>query len=344
MKWLRLRPEHEDVAGVEDAQREHRAVALVGLEQQAQRVDDHAVRAADARRVVAGRVAAARPALGLQLERDAPQRVGADRLRSGQRHTLSTYTRACRATPSDRCLRARARGPGPRALRGVLRRPARAAGGRALGAARGDLGDGRRPHADRAVAAADRARGRPAAASTCTSRCTSPRPTTTRRVERLRAAGEPMPEHAFGTDARARRVPATDPDGHVVELWTWDVSGHLATMHGMTARLPDARPLRGLGSVLGIVISVVALAAVVWWALRQEPPQLPAHRRRGRGADRGDRALRRQHAGALGALAPAAARRRRAPAARRLLLADHRSATPSTTCCRRAPATPRASC
>src|SRR5215207_8623549 len=43
----------------------------------------------------------------------------------------------------------------------------------------------------------------------------------------------------------------------------------------MTATPPDARPVRGLGSVLGIGISVVALAGVVWWALRQEPPQLP---------------------------------------------------------------------
>jgi uncharacterized membrane protein YbhN (UPF0104 family) len=43
----------------------------------------------------------------------------------------------------------------------------------------------------------------------------------------------------------------------------------------MSAASPDARPLRGLGSVLGIVISVIALAAVIWWALRQEPPQLP---------------------------------------------------------------------
>ncbi len=33
--------------------------------------------------------------------------------------------------------------------------------------------------------------------------------------------------------------------------------------------------LRGLGSALGIVISVVALAAVVWWALRQDAPRLP---------------------------------------------------------------------
>jgi hypothetical protein len=31
----------------------------------------------------------------------------------------------------------------------------------------------------------------------------------------------------------ARRAAClTDPDGHVVELWTWDVSGHLATMPG----------------------------------------------------------------------------------------------------------------
>ena len=43
----------------------------------------------------------------------------------------------------------------------------------------------------------------------------------------------------------------------------------------MTATPPETRPLRGLGSALGIVISVVALAGVVWWALRQEPPELP---------------------------------------------------------------------
>ena len=43
----------------------------------------------------------------------------------------------------------------------------------------------------------------------------------------------------------------------------------------MTATPPETRPLRGLGSALGIVISVVCLAAVVWWALQQDPPQLP---------------------------------------------------------------------
>src|SRR5829696_3618689 len=35
------------------------------------------------------------------------------------------------------------------------------------------------------------------------------------------------------------------------------------------------RRLRGVGSVLGSVISVVALAGVVWWALRQDAPRLP---------------------------------------------------------------------
>ena len=48
-------------------------------------------------------------------------------------------------------------------------------------------------------------------------------------VARLRAAGEGMPEHAFGT-THGRAAYLTDPDGHVVELWTWDVSGHLATI------------------------------------------------------------------------------------------------------------------
>jgi uncharacterized membrane protein YbhN (UPF0104 family) len=32
---------------------------------------------------------------------------------------------------------------------------------------------------------------------------------------------------------------------------------------------------RGLGSAVGIVISVVCLAAVVWWAAHQDPPRLP---------------------------------------------------------------------
>ena len=37
-------------------------------------------------------------------------------------------------------------------------------------------------------------------------------------------------------------------------------------------------PRRGLSrlSLVGIAISVVAVAGVVWWALRQEPPKLPS--------------------------------------------------------------------
>src|SRR4051812_50065094 len=38
---------------------------------------------------------------------------------------------------------------------------------------------------------------------------------------------------------------------------------------------PGGRRLRGVGSGVGIVISAVALGLVVWWALKQDPPQLP---------------------------------------------------------------------
>ena len=44
---------------------------------------------------------------------------------------------------------------------------------------------------------------------------------------------------------------------------------------GVPEAPPEARSLRGLGSAVGVVISVVCLAAVVWWALRQGPPQFP---------------------------------------------------------------------
>ena len=44
---------------------------------------------------------------------------------------------------------------------------------------------------------------------------------------------------------------------------------------GVPEAPPEARSLRGLGSAVGIVISIVCLAAVVWWALRQQPPELP---------------------------------------------------------------------
>ena len=45
-------------------------------------------------------------------------------------------------------------------------------------------------------------------------------------VERLRERGVFKAEHAFPGAGRA--VYADDPDGNVVELWTWDVAGHLS--------------------------------------------------------------------------------------------------------------------
>lgn len=45
-------------------------------------------------------------------------------------------------------------------------------------------------------------------------------------VERLRAH-DFEPEEVEFERGRGRAVYVTDPDGHVVELWTWDVAGHL---------------------------------------------------------------------------------------------------------------------
>ena len=44
-------------------------------------------------------------------------------------------------------------------------------------------------------------------------------------VERLRDHGRQLEEIAF--EGAGRSVYVTDPDGHVVELWTWDVGEHL---------------------------------------------------------------------------------------------------------------------
>jgi catechol 2,3-dioxygenase-like lactoylglutathione lyase family enzyme len=47
-------------------------------------------------------------------------------------------------------------------------------------------------------------------------------------VARIGAAGV-EPEVIVFEDGRGRAVYVTDPDGNVVELWTWDVAGHLET-------------------------------------------------------------------------------------------------------------------
>jgi catechol 2,3-dioxygenase-like lactoylglutathione lyase family enzyme len=44
-------------------------------------------------------------------------------------------------------------------------------------------------------------------------------------VSRLRGLGQEVEEIAFEGAGRAAYL--HDPDGHVVELWTWDVAGHV---------------------------------------------------------------------------------------------------------------------
>jgi catechol 2,3-dioxygenase-like lactoylglutathione lyase family enzyme len=46
-------------------------------------------------------------------------------------------------------------------------------------------------------------------------------------VERLRSHGLDVEETSFETKEPSRSVYVDDPDGNVVELWTWDVAGHL---------------------------------------------------------------------------------------------------------------------
>jgi len=46
-------------------------------------------------------------------------------------------------------------------------------------------------------------------------------------VARVRAHGLEPEEHRFGLYDESRAAYVTDPDGNVVELWTWDVAGHL---------------------------------------------------------------------------------------------------------------------
>ena len=47
-------------------------------------------------------------------------------------------------------------------------------------------------------------------------------------VERLRAKGCETEVVSFADDDRGRALYVTDPDGNVVEFWTWDVEGHLS--------------------------------------------------------------------------------------------------------------------
>jgi catechol 2,3-dioxygenase-like lactoylglutathione lyase family enzyme len=46
-------------------------------------------------------------------------------------------------------------------------------------------------------------------------------------VERIRAHAQEVEEHTFGSYDGSRAAYVTDPDGNVVELWTYDVARHL---------------------------------------------------------------------------------------------------------------------
>jgi catechol 2,3-dioxygenase-like lactoylglutathione lyase family enzyme len=49
-----------------------------------------------------------------------------------------------------------------------------------------------------------------------------------RAVGALRERGQDVEEHAFPSYEDSRAAYVTDPDGNVVELWTYDVANHLA--------------------------------------------------------------------------------------------------------------------
>ena len=51
-------------------------------------------------------------------------------------------------------------------------------------------------------------------------------PTTT-RPSPTSGRGLDVREHEFGTRPHSRAAYVDDPDGHLVELWTWDVANHL---------------------------------------------------------------------------------------------------------------------
>jgi catechol-2,3-dioxygenase len=46
-------------------------------------------------------------------------------------------------------------------------------------------------------------------------------------LEHFSSIGVPFTEHAFPGADNSRSVYVDDPDGNVVELWTWDVGRHL---------------------------------------------------------------------------------------------------------------------
>src|SRR3954451_16734308 len=88
------------MARVEDPQAEYGPVARVGVQQQAQRIGDHAVRGPGARPQVAGRVRRRRAALGEQVVGHASDRAGRHRRRAHEAHGRTLPIRAGRLWPA----------------------------------------------------------------------------------------------------------------------------------------------------------------------------------------------------------------------------------------------------
>ena len=106
--------------------------------------------------------------------------------------------------------------------------------------------------ADRPLAARRSGSRAAAAASTSTTRCTSrPRTTTPPSPGCASTAYEPHEERFEGYDG-SRAAYVDDPDGNVVELWTWDVANHLARVRlwvtGATGYLGGALVARRAGA------------------------------------------------------------------------------------------------
>jgi catechol-2,3-dioxygenase len=66
-------------------------------------------------------------------------------------------------------------------------------------------------------------------------------------VEHLRSAGHPVHVENF-TDGRGRASYVTDPDGNVLEFWTWDVAEHLKELHELGVRIPSGQKIVWDGS------------------------------------------------------------------------------------------------
>lgn len=58
-------------------------------------------------------------------------------------------------------------------------------------------------------------------------------------VARLRERGHEVEEHPFDTDPPSRAAYVTDPDGNVVEFWTWDVANHLTHLDASCSHPAD---------------------------------------------------------------------------------------------------------